>query len=325
MNLSQSYKNIIDTELEKLNINLKKLIIAKQPMLKAASEYMFLKKGKKIRPIIVLLVSKIVNLNSKINSAQQRLAEITEIIHTATLLHDDVVDESILRRGSSTVNKIYNNQIAILAGDFLFAQSSWYIANINNLQVVKNISKVIKDLAEGEISQNSNKFNNQLSITDYLEKSFYKTASLIAASSNSAAILGESNIVVNRQFYNYGKNIGLAFQIIDDILDINSSPKILGKPIGIDLQAGNLTAPILFALTRNSILLEIINREFYQKDDVLKAKNLILYSDAVQESLDLAFEHIQAAINSIKDIPESFAKNSLIKISYSIIEECQFN
>ena len=143
----------IENDLNILNNNLKRMVGAKHPILYAAAEHLFNAKGKRIRPAIVLLVSKAIaknNMDNNILAEQKRLAEITEIIHTASLVHDDVLDDGETRRGINTVHSKFNTKIAVLAGDFLFAQSSWYLANLNNLAVVQTISKVITDFAEGE-------------------------------------------------------------------------------------------------------------------------------------------------------------------------------
>ena len=172
----------VEDDLDLLTENLKNLIGARHPILYAAAEHLFGARGKRVRPAIVLLVSKATMPGHELTPRHRRLAEITEMIHTASLVHDDVVDESDLRRGVPTVHSSFGNRIAVLAGDFLFAQSSWYLANLDNLEVVKLLSQVIMDLAEGEIQQGLNRFSTNLSIEAYLEKSYYKTASLLANS-----------------------------------------------------------------------------------------------------------------------------------------------
>lgn len=315
MKLSQYLITPIKDDLEILNKNLKQLVGTRHPILYAAAEHLFNAGGKRLRPAIIFLAAKATNEKGAIFSSHRRLAEITEIIHTASLVHDDVIDECNLRRGVQTIHQDYSTRVAVLAGDFLFAQSSWYLANLNNLEVVKVISKVIADFAEGEIRQGVTQFNTQFSIHEYLEKSFYKTASLIAASCKGASMLSHSNEVMSQKLYNYGKNLGLAFQIIDDILDLTSSIDKLGKPAGSDLQSGNLTAPILFALTQNFSLLEIIEREFTNSNDVNASIEIIKSTKAIAQSKDLAFEHIQAAINSLSELRNSNAKRCLIHIA----------
>nr|WCH56138.1 prenyl transferase [Calliblepharis sp.] len=312
------YNNIllpIHNELLHLNKNLKKMIGAKNPILYSAAEHLFDAGGKRIRPAIVLLVAKTTNPYKIISNEQHRLAEITEIIHTASLVHDDVIDECNTRRGVNTVHNKFSTKIAVLAGDFLFAQSSWYLANLNNLQVVKTISKVITDFAEGEVRQGTNDFNFKISIDDYIEKSFYKTASLIAASCKGAAMLNNCNENTQKQFYLYGKHLGLAFQIIDDILDIVGSNNSLGKPAGSDLKNGYLTSPFIFALEENPHLHNLITREFQYKEDIEYVIRIIQKTNGINKAKDLAEEHIQAALNALGNEYCCEAKNTLKLIS----------
>jgi all-trans-nonaprenyl-diphosphate synthase len=150
--------------------------------------------------------------------------------------------------GKDTVNSLYGTRVAVLVGDYLFAQSSWYLANLDNLEVIKLISQVIADFANGEISQAASLFDTEVTLEQYLDKSFYKTASLIAASCRSSAVFSGVSTEVKEAMYAYGKHLGLAFQVVDDILDFTQTAEQLGKPQGQDLASGNLTAPAIFAL-----------------------------------------------------------------------------
>jgi len=289
--------SVIEDDLNNLNKNLKSMVGARHPVLNAASEHLFSAGGKRIRPALVILVAQASMEGVKIKASHELLAEITEIIHTASLVHDDVIDECTKRRGVDTVHNVFSTKIAVLAGDFLFAQSSWYLANLNNLKVVKTISKVITDFAEGEVRQGLISFDSTVSITSYVEKSFYKTASLIAASCKGAAILSGVGILEEDKYYLYGKHLGLGFQIVDDILDITGSIQELGKPSGSDLKNGNLTAPILFAMTECQELQGLIDKEFEDDHDTTQAIQLISQTQGIQKAKDLAEEHIQTAIN----------------------------
>ena len=257
----------IKQDLEVLDLNLNQMVGPKHPILYAATEHLFHAGGKRLRPSIILLVAKATHTKKQLKHEHKRLAEITEIIHTASLLHDDVIDECDVRRGAGTVNSKFNNKIAVLAGDFLFAQSSWYLANLNNLEVVKIISKVITDFAEGEAQQALTNFDTSISIDNYIHKSFHKTASLLASSCKAAAIISYADTDTQNKFYNYGKHLGLAFQIIDDILDITGTYKNMGKLAGSDLKNGNLTSPLLFALNECPELYSLIEREFEEDGD----------------------------------------------------------
>ncbi len=291
----------VEEDLQLLTENLKQLVGARHPILYAAAEYLFGTKGKRVRPAIVLLMAKATMPDGEITEKHRRLAEITEMIHTASLVHDDVVDESDLRRGVPTVHSRFNNRVAVLAGDFLFAQSSWHLANLDNLAVVKLLSEVIMDLAEGEIQQGLNGFDTSLSIEAYLEKSYYKTASLIANSSKAAGCLS--------------RHIGLAFQIVDDILDFTASTETLGKPAGSDLISGNLTAPALFALEEKPYLEVLIEREFAQAGDLEQALALVEDSQGIERSQALATQHAQQAVQYLAALPHSESRQALIDLA----------
>ena len=302
----------VEDDLRLLSENLKKLVSARHPILGAAAEHLFDAGGKRLRPAIVLLVSRATMPGQDITARHRRLAEITEMIHTASLVHDDVVDEAELRRGVPTVNSLFDNRIAVLAGDFLFAQSSWYLANLDNLEVVKLLSEVIRNFAEGEIQQSINRFDTSLSIEAYLEKSYYKTASLIANSAKAAAILSNTSQELAERIHTYGRYLGLAFQIIDDILDFTSPTEILGKPAGSDLISGNITAPALLAMEEKPYLQVLIDREFSKEGDIEKALGLIQESDGIQRSRELASYHAQLALKSVEGLSASACSQALV-------------
>ncbi|MEH2162711.1 MAG: solanesyl diphosphate synthase [Nostoc sp.] len=305
----------VEADLRLLADNLKQLVGNRHPILFAAAEHLFGAGGKRIRPAIVLLISRATMLEQDITPRHRRLAEITEMIHTASLVHDDVVDESDVRRGVPTVHSLFGNRIAILAGDFLFAQSSWYLANLDNLEVVKLLSEVIMDLATGEIQQGLNRFDAGTSIETYLQKSYYKTASLIANSSKAAGLLSEVSRETVEHLYSYGRHFGIAFQIVDDILDFTSTTDTLGKPVGSDLKSGNLTAPVLFALAEKPSLEALIDREFAQEGDLEQALALIQDSQGIQQARELAAQHAKLAIEHLAVLPPSESHQALINIA----------
>ncbi|MEM9539053.1 MAG: solanesyl diphosphate synthase [Cyanobacteria bacterium P01_E01_bin.42] len=301
----------VDADLKILADNLKKLIGAKHPILSAAAEHLFGAGGKRLRPAIVLLVARGTMPNQEITPRHRRLAEITEMIHTASLVHDDVLDESDTRRRVATVNSLFGNRIAVLAGDFLFAQSSWYLANLDNLAVVKLLSEVIRDFAEGEIQQGLNRFDTSLSIESYLEKSYDKTASLMANSAKSAALLSDAPHEITCDSYHYGRHFGLAFQIVDDILDFTASSEVLGKPAGSDLASGNLTAPVLYAMEENPYIIPLIEREFSEDGDLEKAIAMVRESQGIEKSRELAAYHSRKAIEHLNSLKPSECSSAL--------------
>ncbi|MEM8719087.1 MAG: solanesyl diphosphate synthase [Cyanobacteria bacterium P01_G01_bin.39] len=305
----------VENDLSLMTANLKQLIGARHPILGAAAEHLFDAGGKRIRPAIVLLASRATTLDHELTPRHRRLAEITEMIHTASLVHDDVVDEADLRRNVETVNNLFGDRIAVLAGDFLFAQSSWYLANLDNLQVVKLLSEVIRDFAEGEIMQSINRFDIDASINSYLDKTYYKTASLMANSAKAAAVLSDAEESIVENLYSYGRNLGLAFQIVDDILDFTSSAEVLGKPAGLDLASGKLTSPVFYALQQQPQLKTLIEREFSESEDLPQALELILNSDGIDQSRKLAKELASKAAQNLSCLTASDSKDALHELT----------
>ncbi|XP_016440145.1 solanesyl diphosphate synthase 2, chloroplastic-like [Nicotiana tabacum] len=308
---------VVADDLLTLNKNLQNIVGSENPVLMSAAEQIFGAGGKRVRPALVFLVSRATAAISglkELTIEHRRLAEIIEMIHTASLIHDDVLDESDIRRGKDTVHQLYGTRVAVLAGDFMFAQSSWYLANLENLEVIKLISQVIKDFASGEIKQASNLFDCDVELEEYLLKSYYKTASLIAASTKGAAIFSGVDRDISEQMFQYGKNLGLSFQVVDDILDFTQSAVQLGKPAGSDLAKGNLTAPVLFALEKEPKLRNIIESEFRDADSLEEAINLVKTTGGIQRAQDLAKEKADLALQSLKCLPSSPFRAALEEI-----------
>ncbi|MGK7888939.1 MAG: solanesyl diphosphate synthase [Leptolyngbyaceae cyanobacterium] len=305
----------VESDLAVLTETLKQLVGARHPILYAAAEHLFGAGGKRLRPAIVFLVARATMPHHEISAKHRRLAEITEMIHTASLVHDDVVDEAGIRRGVPTVHSSFGNRVAVLAGDFLFAQSSWHLANLDNLTVVKLLSQVIMDLAEGEIQQGLNRFDASLSMDAYLEKSYYKTASLLANSAKAAGVLSHVSDELANHLYSYGRHLGLAFQIVDDMLDFTASADTLGKPACSDLDSGNVTAPALYAIEEHPALAGLIDREFAESGDFDTAIALIQNSKGLERTRELARVHSQLAVEHLEDLPPSESKQALIKLA----------
>lgn len=215
--------------------------------------------------------------DSDILPSQRRLAEITELIHTASLLHDDVIDHSVSRRSAPSANVQFGNKMAVLAGDFLLGRASVALARLRDAEVVELLATVIANLVEGEFMQLKNTARDEKNpvwtedtISYYLQKTYLKSASLISKSCRAAALLNGSEIEVVDAAYAYGKNIGLAFQLVDDMLDYTISEAELGKPAGADLELGLATAPLLFAWKQNQELGALVGRKFGQEGDVAR-------------------------------------------------------
>jgi hexaprenyl-diphosphate synthase len=218
--------------------------------------------------------------DSDILPSQRRLAEITELIHTASLLHDDVIDHSVSRRSNPSANIEFGNKMAVLAGDFLLGRASVALARLRDPEVTELLATVIANLVEGEFMQLKNTASDERNpkwtddtLTYYLQKTYLKSASLISKSCRATAILGGSSQEVVEASYQYGKNLGLAFQLVDDMLDYTVSGQELGKPAGADLELGLATAPLLFAWKDNSSLGKLVGRKFSGEGDVQRVRN----------------------------------------------------
>ena len=304
----------VEQDIEILLKDLRGLIGAGHPILQAAAEHLFTAGGKRLRPGIVLLISRAISLDGGLSDKHRRLAEITEMIHTASLVHDDVVDEAATRRGVATVHSRFNHRVAVLAGDFLFAQASWHLANLENLEVVKLLSRVIMDLADGEIKQGLNRYDSDQTLSAYLEKSYCKTASLMANSSRAAgALTGLKEKELNLLYF-FGKKLGLAFQVVDDILDFTGNDQQLGKPAASDLASGYLTAPVIYALEEKPSLSLLIQREFSRDGDIQEALHLVRESKAIKKSRDLAENFARESREAIKWLPESPSRRALLEL-----------
>lgn len=210
---------------------------------------------------------------------QRRLAEITELIHTASLLHDDVIDHSVSRRGAPSANLEFGNKMAVLAGDFLLGRASVALARLRHVEVIELLATVIANLVEGEFMQLKNTERDERSpvwsdeaLTYYLQKTYLKTASLISKSCRAAALLGNADDSTVEAAYGYGRNLGLAFQLVDDMLDYTRSGADLGKPAGADLELGLATAPLLFAWKQNPELGALVGRKFEREGDVERVR-----------------------------------------------------
>jgi len=301
----------VAADLDILVADLRQLIGARHPILQAAAEHLFAAGGKRLRPGIVLLISRAIAPDGLLTPRHRRLAEITEMIHTASLVHDDVVDEASTRRGVPTVHSRFNHRVAVLAGDFLFAQSSWHLANLDNLDVVKLLSRAIMDLADGEVRQGLYRYDTGQTFEAYIEKSYCKTASLIANSARAAGVLTDLAPERLEALYRFGRQLGLAFQVVDDILDFTGSDQQLGKPAASDLASGYLTAPALYALQERPALAGLIEREFSQEGDLEQALDLVRSCEAIPRSRALAEQFAREAGEALAWLPPSEPRGAL--------------
>ncbi|KAJ1679983.1 coq1 putative hexaprenyl diphosphate synthase [Spiromyces aspiralis] len=270
--------------------------------------------------------------------SQRRLAEITEMVHTASLLHDDVVDKSVTRRGQPAIQKEFGNKLAVLAGDFILSRSSLLLARLRDPNVIEVISSVISDLVEGEFKQLENTsdvpepFGSLQAATGagqdgpteetfryYLEKTYLKTGSLIAKSCQAAAMLGDCPREIIEAAYIFGRNVGIAFQLVDDLLDFTGSESVFGKPVGADLNLGIATAPVLYAWQEFPELALPVHRKFSEPGDVRRTFELVHLSQGINKTKMLAFEYAQRAADALSLFPSSASRDALFNLTETII------
>ncbi|KAI8993376.1 isoprenoid synthase domain-containing protein [Pilobolus umbonatus] len=256
---------------------------------------------------------------------QRRLAEISEMIHTASLLHDDVIDASLTRRNLPSANASFGNKMAVLGGDFMLARASLALARLRNAECIELMATCIANLVEGEFMQLRNtkeeagKTKKMSTFDHYMEKTYMKTGSLIAQSCKASAVLGGATEEVAVLSFEFGRNLGLAFQLVDDLLDFTVSAAELGKPAGADLKLGLATAPVLFAWEEYPELEVLIKRKFSKKGDEERARDLVYQSDGLKKTLELAELHCKYATDALYQLPPSDARSALLQITAKLL------
>lgn len=341
---------LTEKEISNISENIQGLLGVDHPVLSTVSHYFFkIDGGKKLRPTMVVLMSQAMNYDRSVRRArngedseatnnlgeslldgntlfksQIRLAEITELLHTASLLHDDVIDVADTRRGVSSVNSVFGNKLAILAGDFLLSRASVCVARLRNIPVIELLSTVIEHLVKGEVMQLKNALRNTKAIDSafeiYLRKTFYKTASLMANSCRSAALLGQYPEHIANIGYRYGQHIGLAFQLIDDMLDFTSQSSYLGKPALNDMKQGIATAPVLFASEEYPDVIKLIERKFEAPGDVEAGAEFVEKSNGVDRTRKLAYAHTQCALDAISELEPSKYRTALASLACELMD-----
>eukprot|EP00310_Coccolithus_braarudii_P023898 CAMPEP_0183357398 /NCGR_PEP_ID=MMETSP0164_2-20130417/46153_1 /TAXON_ID=221442 /ORGANISM="Coccolithus pelagicus ssp braarudi, Strain PLY182g" /LENGTH=422 /DNA_ID=CAMNT_0025530997 /DNA_START=17 /DNA_END=1285 /DNA_ORIENTATION=+ len=322
---------LVREQLEPLSAAVRHELEAESTGLADASQHFFgsgaAREGKRVRPVLVLLMAQATQLAGGTEpdatdvERRMQLASITEMIHTASLIHDDVLDAADTRRGDSAVHKRFSNKAAVLSGDFLLARASVALAKLGHAQVTHEMAKSLEALVQGELMQLKSTPEQRLDMQYYLTKSYCKTASLMAYSCKSSALLSghelESDITVAAEKFGY--HFGLAFQVIDDLLDFTGSSESLGKPGLQDMQLGLSTAPVLYAAEDFPELKALISRKFGEEGDVQNACKIVINSAGLRRTKDLATFHAQAAVDACCTLPESEQRDGLVNLCHKVL------
>ena len=302
---------LMKSELDLMNKILVNRLDSNVDLISQMSQYIINSGGKRIRPLLLLICAKATEYDGDYHYS---MAVVIELIHTATLLHDDVVDQSATRRGKETANELWGNAPSVLVGDFLYSRAFEIMVEPNSMEIMRILSKATNQISEGEVLQLLNIKNANVTQAEYFKVIERKTACLFKAACEIAGILSSADQKVINAMGSFGMHLGNAFQIIDDTLDYESDSNIIGKEIGDDLSEGKVTLPMIYALEKtkkveNKILKDAIkNADASHIDQIVE---ILLNVDAFQYSRDIAKIESNRALESIDYLPDSKYKTAL--------------
>ncbi len=290
------------------------------PLVREVAQYIISAGGKRLRPALLLLVS---GALGSAHPHRHTLAAVVEFIHTATLLHDDVVDESTLRRGRSTANQVFGNAASVLVGDFLYSRAFQMMVDVNNMRVMQVLSDATNVIAEGEVLQLMNMHDASIGEEDYLRVIRSKTAKLFEASARLAPILAGADVGIEQACATYGQALGTAFQVIDDVLDYEGDARELGKNLGDDLREGKVTLPIICALrAANEQQRQLIRDaiEHGQLEHLAAIQSIIESTGALEAARQAAQAEARRALEAAKSLPVNAHQSALLQLAASLLE-----
>lgn len=314
MSLASLY-SYLKKDLNYIEEELEKTIEAQHPVLEEATHRLLKAGGKRIRPVFVLLAAKFGNYDlEEIKKAAVSL----ELIHMATLVHDDVIDDSSLRRGQRTVKAQWDNRVAMYTGDYIFARALEYISHLNKPKAHLVLSKAMVEMSIGEIEQIKDQYNLDQSIKKYFLRIKRKTAILISVSCELGALaadVSEKDVQLLRRFGHY---VGMMFQITDDILDFTGTEKQLGKPAGGDLKQGNVTLPVLLAMKDTkvqSMITNYFNGNIENEKMLHEIIGIVRSNHAIEQAREISDQYLKKALNVLDELPNIKARKSLVQIA----------
>lgn len=307
-------KALIANEMTQVDEQLFAALKSDVSLIEDIGEHIIASGGKRIRPVLVLLVSKALGLDGK---APIITANIIELIHTATLLHDDVVDSSDMRRGKDTANIAFGNAASVLTGDFIYSRAFELMCELDNMKVLHVLAQASNCIAAGEVQQLQNCNNPEITVDDYMHVIYSKTAKLFEAAAHVPAVLMNSDEKIRQSMIDYGKHLGTAFQIIDDVIDYRSDSETMGKNVGDDLAEGKATLPLIYVLQNgNTEQQQIIRQAIIQgKADIDQIKVILNDTGALDYAFDIAQAEAAKAKVACKPLTDSDSTNALIALA----------
>ncbi len=317
LSAAQLLAPIVD-DMEEVNRVIRHSLSSDVLLINQIAEYIIGAGGKRLRPALLLLVAGALGDGS---SHRHTLAAVVEFIHTATLLHDDVVDESELRRGRKTANALFGNAASVLVGDYLYSRSFEMMVGVGKMRVMEILSEATTIISEGEVLQLLNMHDADVDESRYMQVIRYKTAKLFEASARLGAVLAGADASTEAAAAEYGRRIGTAFQIMDDWLDYAGTAESMGKNAGDDLREGKPTLPLIHLLEHGTPEQQALAREAIEQGGTDRFETIfeaITRSGALDHTLECARQEAQAAAGAIFSFPSSIFKNSLLELcSYS--------
>ena len=309
------FHEVVKSEFEEVNSIIVDRLNSEVDLVENIGQYIIDGGGKRMRPLLVILSAKVSGYKG---SDHLHLAAVIEFIHTATLLHDDVVDTSDLRRGKATANTKFGNAPSVLVGDFLYSRAFQMLVGVGNLDVMQTIADTTNAISEGEVQQLANARNSNISEDVYKKVIFKKTAILFDAAAKIGAIIAEPKTGHIESLSNYGKNIGMAFQLMDDVLDYNGDSENLGKNIGDDLTEGKMTLPLIYAMKNGKNSQKLVIQEAIENTNVCDLKNILTIireTGALEYSMSCAKKHAMDAKRCLVDLPKSTEKIAMLELA----------
>jgi octaprenyl-diphosphate synthase len=303
-------------DFEKVDSLIKQLCSGKEKLIELISDYLLSAGGKRLRPLLTLVCAKMCGYQGDKHIS---LAAAVEFIHSATLLHDDVVDDSHLRRGKPTANDNWGNKASILVGDFLLSQAFQIMVRSESLKVLEILSKASAIIAEGEVMQLSAVNNIKIRLEDYIKIIESKTAELFSAACQIGPVIAGKDLKYQYALRDFGLNLGIAFQIMDDVLDYSASEAALGKTIGDDFREGKITLPVIFAYEAGNdeekeFWTRVMREVRQEEGDLEHALSLINKYDAINKSIAMANSYLENARMTLNIFDQSEEKSILIEI-----------
>lgn len=314
------FEDLVKSELELVDKVIRKDLGSQVPLINTVGEYIISAGGKRIRPLLAVMCGRMLGNSSEL---VYKMAAMIEYIHTATLLHDDVVDESGLRRGRATANAVFGNAASVLVGDFIYTRAFQLMVESNSLKVLKIMADSTNVISEGEVLQLLNIGRSDLTEAEYFKVIESKTARLFEAGARVAAIVSGATVEVEDKLADYAICLGTAFQIVDDILDYNSSSEVMGKNVGDDLLEGKVTLPLIFLLATGdentkSLITAAIDKP--KEADIAKIVNLVVTSDSLDYCRKLAYDYVSRAKSALGGLPDNNYRDALFNIAELSIE-----